>query len=166
MRTIQALPAIVALGALAAAANAEIFLFEATIDGSQEPTPVVTQASGTMTGQYDDVLNEFSFSWDITGPLNGTPGAPGAHIHMAPAGVNGPIQFFMSDGVWPLSGAATWTGVTTTHVDALFDHNLYLNFHTTAHPGGEVRGQITLVPAPSAAGLIGLAGLALVRRRR
>lgn len=166
MRTVQFISSAVALGSLAAAANAEIFFFEATIDGSQEPTPVITQAMGTMTGQYDDVLNEFSFSWNITGPLNGTPGAPGAHIHMAPAGTNGPIQFFMSNADWPLVGSATWTGLTQTHIDALFDHNLYVNFHTTAHPGGEVRGQITLVPAPAAAGLTGLAGLVLTRRRR
>jgi len=50
----------------------------------------------------------------------------------------------------------------------------YLNFHTTQFPGGEIRGQITVVPEPStlallgtvAAGALPLAGATIRRRQR
>ena len=40
----------------------------------------------------------------------------------------------------------------------------YLNIHTSAFPGGEIRG--FLVPAPGAAAMLGLSGLVALRRRR
>lgn len=44
----------------------------------------------------------------------------------------------------------------------------YMNFHTSQFPGGEIRGQITVVPEPSTMLLMaaGLAGLAFASRRR
>lgn len=45
----------------------------------------------------------------------------------------------------------------------------YINFHTVQFTGGEVRGQISVVPEPSAFGLLGLGSavlLGLARRRK
>ncbi len=158
----------VGIAALAAAtANADTFLFEAVINGAQEVPPTTSAANGTLTGIFDDATNTFSFAWDISGPLSGTPTV--SHIHgAAPAGVNAGVLFgFNNPGpTWPLQGAAIWSNMTQANIDALFAGNTYANFHTTAFPGGEVRGQITLVPAPGAAALLGLGGLAMMRRRR
>jgi hypothetical protein len=38
----------------------------------------------------------------------------------------------------------------------------YINFHTTQFPGGELRGNITVVPEPSAAILLGVGATAIV----
>ncbi|MFU8828724.1 MAG: CHRD domain-containing protein, partial [Phycisphaerales bacterium] len=57
-----------------------------------------------------------------------------------------------------------WTDLSAEMVDELFAGNLYLNFHTTAFPGGEIRGQI--VPTPGAAGVLAGAALMGLRRRR
>ncbi|MCB1879244.1 MAG: CHRD domain-containing protein, partial [Gammaproteobacteria bacterium] len=45
--------------------------------------------------------------------------------------------------------------------------NAYLNIHTTAFPGGEIRGNLAPVPEPTTLGLIGLglAGFGYARKR-
>jgi hypothetical protein len=65
-----------------------------------------------------------------------------AHIHNAPAGVNGPI-------VVPLTAPTSGTVSDCTTVDPLLardivlnSENYYVNVHTTAFPGGAVRGQL------------------------
>lgn len=164
----RALIAAAAGATLAGNALAVNHFFEATINGDQENPPVVTSATGTLSGVYDDVANTFSFSWEIVGPLNGDPSAPGAHIHDGDVGDNGPIVFAMSSGVWNLVDSDVWSGLSTAEVDDLFAGGLYANFHTSQHAGGEVRGQITLVPSPATAA-IGVAGMGLAgvtRRRR
>jgi len=153
-----------AMALTAGAAGANMTNFAAVIDGDQNGND--SPATGTLTGMFDDSTNTFSFSWSITDNLNGAPDSPGAHLHNAPAGESGPIVFFMSDGVWDLDGEATWENMTGDEVDALFSGELYANFHTDQFPGGEVRGQINKVPAPGAAALFGLGGLAVARRRR
>jgi hypothetical protein len=42
----------------------------------------------------------------------------------------------------------------------------YLNIHSTAFPGGEIRGVITPVPEPSTLALAGLGALGVIRRFR
>jgi len=152
---------------LTGVSHAAMFPFHATLSGENEVPPADTPAMGTAEGTYDDVANTFSFSWQITDNLVGEPAAPGAHIHRGAAGTNGPIIFFISDGEWPLSGSDVWSDLTQEDVNDLFAGNLYFNFHTTAFPGGEVRGQIILVPSPGPAGVAALfAGLAMTMRRR
>jgi len=149
---------------IAGAASANMTQFGAIIDGAQNGNG--SPATGTLSGIYDSDDNSFSFSWTITDNLIGTPDAPGAHLHNAPAGEAGPIVFFMSEGAWDLIGSATWEDLTEDEVGALFSGELYANFHTDDFPAGEVRGQIFKVPAPGAAALFGLGGLAVARRRR
>ena len=157
------LAAIAAIAAAGATATADEFVFWAFLSGDNEVPPNNSPALGFATGTYDSVANTFDFSWLISDNLLGDPASPGAHIHNAPAGSNGPIVFSISGGPWDLSGSATWTDLSQDNIDALFGGNLYFNFHTTAFPGGEVRGQI--VPAPGALAIAGM-GLACVARRR
>jgi len=151
---------------LACSAQASMFQFAATIDGLQSGSG--SPANGTLLGAYDDVANTFEFSWNITNELIGIPASPGSHLHNAPAGSNGPIVFAFNepDGTWALAGSAVWTGLSAGMVDELFAGNIYANFHTSSFPGGEVRGQVLLVPAPAGLACLGIGGFALARRRR
>jgi hypothetical protein len=47
----------------------------------------------------------------------------------------------------------------------LFDNRIYWNIHSTFAPGGEIRGQLVVVPEPSTAALLLLGALAIPLRR-
>lgn len=161
--------AIAAVAITTTAAHAgSLSYFEGTINGANGVPMTDSLATGTLSGVYDADANTFSFSWSITDNLTGIPAAPGAHIHDGFAGETGPVIFAFNnpDGSWALEGSDVWTDLTDAQVDDLFADGLYMNFHTTTSPAGEVRGQIALVPTPAGTTLIGVAGLAAVRRRR
>jgi hypothetical protein len=48
----------------------------------------------------------------------------------------------------------------------LFDHKLYFNVHSQTFLGGEVRGQLVIIPEPAAIALGSVAAMALVVSRR
>jgi len=150
--------------ACAGVASADMINFAATINGDQNNND--SPATGTLDGVFDSESNSFTFSWEITDNLIGDPAEPGAHIHEGAPGVAGPIVLPFDTDEWDLSGSAVWTNMNTDEVIALMNGDLYVNFHTTQFPGGEVRGQIEKVPAPGGAALLGLAGFAVMRRRR
>ena len=106
-----------------------------TLAGDQEVPPV--KSAGTGAGMII-VGTDKSVSGSVT-----TTGIPGtqAHIHEAAAGTNGPV-------IVPLTKAGdTYTvpaGAKLT--DAQFASfqagKLYVNVHTAANPGGEMRAQL------------------------
>jgi hypothetical protein len=101
---------------------------------------VDTAASGVarFTLTDDDMLTYEVAVQDITG-------ITAAHIHPGAPGVNGPPLFTLFDGTGtfdpdnPISGEVT---LTNAQVTDLLAGNYYVNVHTGANPGGEIRGQI------------------------
>ena len=120
---------------------------------SQEVPPTASTGTGTATMAVDfgtgTIVGSILFS-GLTGP------ATLAHFHQAPAGSNGPI-------VIPLNPPSAASGVipisvppfTSNLLTALRGSQLYLNIHTSANPGGEIRGQVVFPPIPISTGMDG-----------
>lgn len=61
------------------------------------------------------------------------------HIHIGEVGVNGPVVFGFDDPASPID--VVWE-LSEDDVADLMAGDLYVNIHSPANPGGEVRGQI------------------------
>ena len=77
-------------------------------------------------------------------PLGGGLGvwATAAHIHLAASGQNGPVIVPLNktgDNVWSVPPSIRLNDV---QYEAYKLGNLYVNVHSAANPGGEIRGQI------------------------
>ena len=106
------------------------------LSGAQEVPPVTTSASGSGT---ITVNADMSVSGSVT-----TSGVPGtmAHIHNAAAGKNGPVIIPLTksrDNTWAVPAGAK---LTEAQYKAYEAGDLYVNVHSAAHKGGEVRGQL------------------------
>jgi aldose sugar dehydrogenase len=132
--------------------------FAAGLVGGQEVPPVTTAASATS----HFVLNAdgtLSFELRATGPIQN---ALQAHIHLGARGQNGPVVAFLyglgtgenfqagdliASGTLDDSDVIARPGFTPTVsnlVQRMRQGRTYANLHTTAFPGGEVRGQIVV----------------------
>ena len=114
----------------------------------------------------DDVTN--LFSWDISWSGLSAP-ASAMHFHgPAPAGSNAGVQLnigAISGLTSPSIGSSTITG---DQASDLLAGLWYINIHTSTYAGGEIRGQVQVVPIPAAVWLFasGLFGLIGVARRK
>ena len=73
----------------------------------------------------------------------------GSHIHEAPAGVNGSVVVPLSPTLDADQRGGTFDETIAPSpelVEALREGRLYVNIHTTAHPPGEIRGQLLASP--------------------
>jgi hypothetical protein len=142
-------------GQIVAAGNAHF----ADLNGAQENPPVATAATGKGTVVISADGSTITYLVTYSG-LSGTANA--AHIHTGAVGANGGVILPLTVGPSPMSGtltAANFTasGSVTTFaqaVAAIQAGTTYFNIHTTANPGGEIRGQIGVtvaVPVPTPA---------------
>ncbi|MFN8251723.1 MAG: CHRD domain-containing protein [Ferruginibacter sp.] len=109
--------------------------FAATMSGASENPANSSVATGSATGTYDSVSKVLTLTISYSGI---TPTA--GHIHKGAVGSNGPVTFpFSSVASSPISFSTTLTAAQQTD---LFASLYYVNLHTAAFPGGEIRGQL------------------------
>lgn len=119
-----------------ASASASAQTMQVTLAGSQEVPPVSTaaSASGTISVAADLAISGSVSTTGVEGTM--------AHIHKATAGQNGPVIVPMvktAEHVWSIPAGAK---LTEAQYQDLKDGNLYINVHSAAHKGGEIRGQL------------------------
>ena len=116
--------------------NNEVTIFKATLKGSSEVPANPSSATGTSTLTYNPATKTFTAVTSYSGI---TPSM--GHIHKAAVGVNGPVVFPFTSLTSPITYNSA--PLTDDQVSALFNDSMYVNLHTTAFPGGEIRGQLT-----------------------
>jgi len=140
MRHLKLLAPILLTALLAAgAAHAATKVFKATIDGSSEVPPTASAGTGAATATLDTASRKLT--WEVT--YSGLTGpAMAAHIHgPADPGKNAGVVVPLTVGSGsPIKGSKV---LTPAEVAALEAGKYYVNIHTAANKGGEIRGQLT-----------------------
>ena len=133
-----------------------VLVLRADLSGAEEVPPVSTDTTGTAKFKADQDHTEIEFTLDLDNATD-ILGIAGGHLHCAPVGVNGPVVAFLAgpapggfDGSLQIRGTLTQDNVINDScgatiddlVQAMRDGSVYVNVHSVAHPGGEVRGQV------------------------
>jgi CHRD domain len=126
------------------AAAGQVTMYSASLNGQNEVPP--TDSQGTGLARFH-VMKDGSIRWSLR--VTNLNDIFAAHIHDGVPGENGPIVVHLFDGdpSAPVSGLNV-RGVITDPTEAatvleLFTSgSAYVNVHTTAFQGGEIRGPV------------------------
>ena len=158
---------LVAFAAVSSIAYGNDLQFKAELSGDQEVTTpaggVVSNTTGEIKVEFDEALTQAEFELKVFDGVDVTQ----AHFHCAPAGVNGPVVAFLFPSMPPadpgvdvdgelakrtLTNANILPRICGPHeepvnnIASLFSEmqagRIYVNVHTVANTGGEVRGQL------------------------
>jgi hypothetical protein len=125
-----------AFALVAACSSIAAFAETLTLAGSSEVPPATTSATGTamVTIGADRSVKANVTASGMT--------ATASHIHMGAAGTNGPVIVpFAKTGDNAFAAAAD-AKLTEEQYAAYKAGNLYVNVHSAANPGGEIRAQL------------------------
>ncbi len=194
MRLAPLLAGCLLAAAVALPATAHETVYKATLNGASEAPPNVSPGFGTATVTFDFDAVTMRVETSFSGLLGNT---TASHIHCCTAvpgtgtaGVATTTPTFPGfplgvtsgsyDHTFDMSLASSYNpafitshgGTISSAMNALIfgldAGETYLNIHTSAFPGGEIRGFLVAVPEPSTYALmlagLGLAGLAARRR--
>ena len=137
LRTALAGLALTMAGALVSPATAEVVNLKAAMNAGTEVPPNSSAGTGTLTATYDTASKKLSWKGSYSG-LTGP--ATAAHFHTGEPGKNGGVALPITPNASPFEGSATLTEAQATD---LLAGKWYVNVHTEANKGGEIRGQVT-----------------------
>jgi hypothetical protein len=135
-KTVLASLAVAATLAFAGPAFAD--KMKAALDGKSEVPANTSAGTGTADIDYDAASKKLSWKLTYSG-LSGP--ATAAHFHgPAAAGANAGVAVAIPNATSsPVEGSAT---LTDAQAADLMAGKYYVNIHTAANPGGEIRGQV------------------------
>jgi glucose/arabinose dehydrogenase len=133
--------------------------FATVMTGAEENPPVTTEAKAVAHFQLQ-ADGTLAYEMWASGPILQ---ATAAHIHLGAYTQNGPVVAFLFESATPRNFAAgdliargtlsnsnviarpNFTPTIANLAERIRQGRAYANLHTTAHPGGEVRGQLHVV---------------------
>lgn len=140
MIRMKTMAATIALGFIAAAgpAAAEKMTMKVALDSASEVPPNTSAGKGTADVTFDSASKMLTWKVSYSG-LTGP--ATAAHFHgPAEAGKNAGVAVPIANiATSPAEGSATLTDAQAADLVA---GKYYVNVHTAANPGGEIRGQV------------------------
>jgi hypothetical protein len=121
--------------------------------GSEAPTAVNTGAHGKAVITIDPAAGEVTWVIDV---FNYPTGLTASHIHVGSPGTAGPVVIDFAPTAIGVSGPFRIQGSTRAFIArpaqgirsmeeamlAIASGNSYVNVHSQANPGGEIRGQL------------------------
>ena len=137
LRTALAGLALTMAGALISPARAEVVNLKAAMNAGTEVPANSSTGTGTLTATYDTASKKLSWKGSYSG-LTGP--ATAAHFHTGEPGKNGGVALAITPNASPFEGSAT---LTDAQAADLLAGKWYVNVHTEANKGGEIRGQVT-----------------------
>ena len=120
-------------------ASSNMVAFSTQLRSSNEVPPVASPGTGSVDAAFNKSNN--MLRWKVT--YSGLTGpATAGHFHgPAAAGANAGVVLGWTGAMSPsMEGSAT---LTAAQAADLMAGRWYANIHTAAHPGGEIRGQMT-----------------------
>ena len=121
------------------AARAATMTFHATLNGGSEVPPTTSTGTGDATATLSTSSRVLKYTVNFSG-LTGP--ATMAHIH-GPAAAGANAGVLVPLGTNPASPIRGSKKLTAKQVKELEGGMMYVNVHTAANPGGEIRGQLT-----------------------
>lgn len=112
--------------------------FDGWLSGSQEVPPVPSPGMGFFSAALNASLDEITVNLlvrNLTAPMTG------AHFHFGGADDNGGVWLDLSGGIDGNVLMATLTDPDGDGLRAMLKGEAYINVHTQAYPGGEIRTQ-------------------------
>jgi CHRD domain len=156
-RAVPLIVFILGISLLVPIASAQKTKFEATLSGKNEVPAVESSAQGRATFQLSKTGKSLLYTISVTGiedPMM-------AHIHMGAAGKDGPpvVPLYPTKAhpakMGKVSGVLARGSITAARLvgplkgktladllEQIRAGNTYVNVHSKAHPGGEIRGQV------------------------
>jgi len=121
------------------ASFAQLINIGATLSGAAEVPPIASAGMGQLQAEFDKASRTLRYTLRYSG-LSGPVKA--GHFHgPAEAGKNAGVALGINNaGDSPVQGSAV---LTPEQAADLLAGKWYINLHTAANPGGELRGQVT-----------------------
>ncbi|MCB9251312.1 MAG: CHRD domain-containing protein, partial [Flavobacteriales bacterium] len=113
--------------------------YSVMLKGTNEVPPVTTTAEGLGVFNLSKDLSQIKYYVIVNG-LSGP--ITGIHLHNGAMGVNGGVAVNLSNDVNGNIISGTIMSPSQMLIDSLMAHRIYLNVHTSANAGGEIRGQL------------------------